>query len=221
MKNDNYITVFGWMFNELELNPNKAAVFGLIYGFSQDGVSVYKGSLSYISNTLNLSRNTVISILKSLEKNELIIKKSIGKSPVMYNEYSANLLQIKGGAKIALPSAKIGLGVVQKLTKGSAKIAPNNNIYNTNKESGARALDFFKKESPIQFEEWLIQYKSTIKNFVKFIQDFNDKFDEEGKDYTVKIIKARASRFARNWAEVERKDSSNDNATDVAKIKWS
>jgi len=66
--NDTYNVILGWMRHELGLKGNELSVYALIYGFSQDGVSEFRGSYSYIQNATELSKNTVISVLKSLIK---------------------------------------------------------------------------------------------------------------------------------------------------------
>jgi len=44
MKNENYITVLGWMVNELQLSGNEMVLYALIYGFSHDGKSKFNGN---------------------------------------------------------------------------------------------------------------------------------------------------------------------------------
>ena len=48
--------------------------YALIYGFSQDGCSVFSGSQSYIAETLGISKRAVVDILKKLIEKQLIIK---------------------------------------------------------------------------------------------------------------------------------------------------
>lgn len=226
MKNKNYITLMGWMFNDLKLRPNQAAVFGLIHGFSQDGQSVFKGSLTYISDTLNLSRRTVITILKTLVDGGLIDKKSIGQKPQMFNEYNVNINVLESSAKFALGGVKNAQGGAEIAPGDSVEIAPNSNTIHINIESGTRALDYFKKERPDMFNTWCMQNLTTIENKDKFIADFNDKYDEENKVYDVKLIHRRLSRFARAWVEFQqrfkdKKEKESGNNIDVNKIKWS
>ena len=47
IKNDNYIAIQGFMVKELELTGNELIAYALVYGFSQDGESKFKGSLNY------------------------------------------------------------------------------------------------------------------------------------------------------------------------------
>ena len=53
IKNDNYIAIQGFMVKDLELAGNELIAYALIYGFSQDGESQFRGSLSYVADWLN------------------------------------------------------------------------------------------------------------------------------------------------------------------------
>lgn len=105
MKDENYINIQGWQITRLELKGNELILYALIYGFSQDGHSKFRGSLSYIEKALGISRNTIIGILDKLtEKN--YIKKEFNPTG---NLYSANTELVqklhRGGAKNALVSS--------------------------------------------------------------------------------------------------------------------
>ena len=63
VKNYNFYTVFSWMTTVLKLSGNELAVFAIIYSFSQDGKSEFKGSLNYLRKFTNTSKQTVITLL--------------------------------------------------------------------------------------------------------------------------------------------------------------
>ena len=88
MKNENFITILGWMVNELKLQGNELLCYALIYGFSQDGSSVFNGSRKYIAELIGAkSLNTVDSVLKNLIDKKLIIKESSNINGVIFNSY--------------------------------------------------------------------------------------------------------------------------------------
>lgn len=95
MQNDNYITIFGWMTNDLGLSGNELNVFALIYGFSQDGESWFQGNRRYIADTLNISRPTVDKALNSLKEKGLIIKGSYTYNDITTNRYKVSLQGVK------------------------------------------------------------------------------------------------------------------------------
>jgi len=78
-KDENFITIFGWMTNRLKLSGNELLIYALIFSFAKDGVTEFHGSANYIASALNMSRRTVVSTLKSLTNNGLIKKKITGR----------------------------------------------------------------------------------------------------------------------------------------------
>ena len=150
MDNNSYIHIGGWMVNDLHLHGADLMVNAIIYGFSQDGCSEFRGSLNYLTEWLDgiISRRQVINTLNSLVKRGLIIStKQPGNLPNTYKCVPKDKI-IQGSAKIALPltqhttgqgSAKSALPkVVQKLHQGSAKSALQI-IYNNISSSSSNA----------------------------------------------------------------------------------
>lgn len=117
MERNDYIQIQASMVTELGLSGNQLIIYALVHGFCKDGIHEFKGSINYICEWTNLSRNTVISILKQLVEDGLLVKRTYMENNVAFCAYSV------GSEKIALP--------VQKFGKGSEKIAPNNTIHNT------------------------------------------------------------------------------------------
>ena len=95
MKNENYITLQGWMINELKLSGNELILYALIYGFSQDGKSRFKGSLQYLAETLRIAKRNVIEVIKKLIKKGYIKKYKSGIGRGFKCDYAVNLLKIK------------------------------------------------------------------------------------------------------------------------------
>ena len=86
MKENSYIVIQGWMLSQLKLSGTELILFALIYGFSQDGVSCYEGSVTYLEEWTGASRSTVYRCLDHLQDRGYISKteRSAG-----YNEYRA------------------------------------------------------------------------------------------------------------------------------------
>ena len=74
MKNNNYITIQGWMINELKLKGTELMAYAVIYGFSQDEQSVFSGTLGYLAEWVGVSKQAMCSTLKRLVEKNLIIK---------------------------------------------------------------------------------------------------------------------------------------------------
>ena len=102
IKDENYYVVQGWMRNRLHLKGNDLIVYALIYSFSQDGESEFKGSISYITDFTGAHKNTVIRTLDKLEADGLIEKIDRNTTLGLQNWYRAvplNLLDLpEGGA---------------------------------------------------------------------------------------------------------------------------
>ena len=129
MKNKNYITILGWMVNELSLSGNDLICYAVIYGFSQDD-NFWEGSQSYLSDWLGVSRRTVVDILKRLISNGLITKQEYEVNKVKFCKYKAivpNTIRCEDSAQ-----------------GGSEDSAQGNNNNNNNKEEKDKS--FSKKE---------------------------------------------------------------------------
>ena len=114
----NYIVIQSFMVSELGLKGNELLIYAIIFGFSQTTGQAFHGSLSYLESWTNSTRPTVISSLKSLVEKGLIEKEEQTINGVKYCSYRA---------KTSTDEAR---EVVQNLHEGSAKIAPNNILYN-------------------------------------------------------------------------------------------
>lgn len=88
VKNESYITIQGWMVNELKLKGNDLFVYAIIYGFSQDGESKFTGSLSYLADWCNSTKQGIQKNLANLLALGLIEKKEFTKNNIKFCEYS-------------------------------------------------------------------------------------------------------------------------------------
>lgn len=142
---DNYLTIQGWMVSKLGLKGNELLAFALIFGFSQDGETEFKGSLKYISTWLNCSKSTTIRTIDALVEKELIVKRQEIINDVAFNRYSIN----ESGMNRVV--SKCDQGGVKMKPGGGVKMKPNNiNIDNNkdidNNKAPNGALDFSPEE---------------------------------------------------------------------------
>ena len=75
IKENSFITIQAFMVTELNLKGNDLLVYAVIYGFSQDGESWYTGSIDYLQQWTNSTRQGVLNSLKKLCDLGLIEKK--------------------------------------------------------------------------------------------------------------------------------------------------
>ena len=104
MKRNNYITIQGFMQADLGLNGNELVAYAVIYGFSQDGVSVFSGSARYLADTLGITKRAVFSVLQRLVAKGFIIRLPKQVNGVLLVDYKINPEMIPH--KDSFPSVK-------------------------------------------------------------------------------------------------------------------
>lgn len=112
MRDENYVTIPGWVFNRLNLTGNEAIVYSIIYGFSQNGEDWFEGSLKYICESIGTSKSTVLRTLKSLEEKGVIHKENYSIQNVVLARYKSCVDFEWGGVKMT--------------PGGGVKMTPNN-----------------------------------------------------------------------------------------------
>ena len=92
VKNENYIVIQGFMVNELKLKGNELLIYSIIYGFSQTEDQVFNGSLQYLADWTNSTKQGVSKNLKSLVDKGYIVKQDKYVNSVKFCEYYATKL---------------------------------------------------------------------------------------------------------------------------------
>ena len=138
IKDENYYQIQGFMINRLGLKGVPLSVYAIIYGFSQDGETEYKGSLQYLCDFLGgVSKPTVIKALKELTDKDYIIRREEIINNVLFTRYKVNLPLLKNlywGSKENAPEA------VKNFNGGSKETLPNN------KKDIKTGIDILKEE---------------------------------------------------------------------------
>jgi predicted transcriptional regulator len=185
MNNENYITIMGWMRNELGLKGNELLVYALIYGFSQDGDSEFNGSVAYIAEWTGSTKQTVHNALKTLCEKMLIEKKVITNKGVRYCTYRTILPVVK---KFDGGWSKNLTGVVKKFDGGSQKIRHNNIDDNTNNNTTTNRDRGGKKVPP------------TLEEVKAYCQERNSPIDPEYfYDYYESLNWMRGKTKVKDW----------------------
>ncbi len=104
VRDQNFITIHGWMINQLELAGTELMVYAIIYGFSQDGESKFTGSRGYLAEWCGTTLPTIDTALKKLIDRELIQKETETTNGIRIIKYSVNFTGYK---KILHPYKKI------------------------------------------------------------------------------------------------------------------
>ena len=91
MIDNNFITIQGWMRTKLNLKGVDLMVFAIIYGFSQDGQSVFSGTASYLAEWTGESRRNIMRVLQRLVNDGLLVKVDKIVNGVKLVDYKANV----------------------------------------------------------------------------------------------------------------------------------
>lgn len=154
MKQDDFILIQAGMVSELKLSGNELIIYALIHGFCKDGEHEFTGSISYICEWTNLSKVTVIAILKKLISKNLIEKREYTNNNVRFCAYKI------GGTKLLPVVKKFNRGGKETLPGGGKETLPNNtNIDNPNNKK--EDTNVSKKESEFEtlFDAFRKKYK--------------------------------------------------------------
>lgn len=171
MKKTDFILIQPFMVNEFLLSGNRLIIYALIHGFCKDGEHLFNGSINYICEWTNLSRNAVISVLKSLVDDGLIEKKESFINNVKFCSYSIR------SAEFAPP--------VQNINNlcGVVSVPKKNNSIEYNREEKKKNT----KEKEELFETCWKAYRR--KGVKKTAKSQWDKLNDEEKSLVLPHIK--------------------------------
>lgn len=188
IKDQNYFTVLGWMRTKLQLKGNDLIIYALVYSFSQDGESEFRGSIDYICEFTGGARETIKRGLAHLEGAGLIAKTSYNKKNGGTNGYKIVPFDVTAGVaqNEPPPCVKMSHGVAQNEPRGGSKRAMILNSYNQDyiKDYKVRTnvsnKDIYKKEkgkekkADTSFDAAMDEYnlslsvKTAVSDLIKF-----------------------------------------------------
>ena len=87
IKDGNFMVIQSWMIKYLNLKGNDLLIYAIIYGFSQDNESKFTGSLQYLADWTNSTKQGVIKSLKNLLDKKLIFKKEEYKNNIKFVDF--------------------------------------------------------------------------------------------------------------------------------------
>jgi hypothetical protein len=169
VKDGTYIVIQSWMVNDMNLKGNELLVYAIIYGFTQDGETMFTGSLQYLADWTNSTKQGVSKNLKSLLDKGYIGKREKFINKVKFVEYYAT--QFNGVLN------KVEQGIKQSLM-GGVKQSLTNNIDidkkedNINKKKSATAAELvydyrlseMVRQKMLEFFEYRKEIKKPLKS---------------------------------------------------------
>ena len=180
MENTDFLNIQGWMINELNLKGNELIIYALIYGFTKDGVSEFRGSRQYMAEWTNSSVRSVQNVVNSLVNKGMIEKNN------HINKYGS--LETSGYKAINVPklsSEKSSSPLEKKVHEGSEKSSHNNidnNISNN-------IVDIKEKNSKKETVNSVISSYTESKDLQDALHGFVEMRNKARKPLTARAMK--------------------------------
>ena len=206
VKRENFITIQGWQVTDLGLKGNELIIYACIYGFSQDN-QTFSGSLQYLADWTNSTKQGVIKSLKSLVEKGLLVKKENIINGVKFCEYYTT--------KFNTLLNKVEYPIKQSLTGGMQQSLPNNidinnidNKIDKKKESKKDTFDAIisnyakgNEEITDLLSEWLKVRKAKRAAMTdRAIQMNIDKLDKLATQSNMSVSEYLKEVICRGWA---------------------
>lgn len=199
VQNENYVVIQGWMLNELQLKGNELIVYAIIYGFTQIEGQLFNGSLQYLADWTNSTKQGVLKNLKSLIEKGYIKKNDKYINSVKFCEYYTT--------KLNEVYNKVDEGIQQSLIPPIKQSLTNNINLNTSINNNNDNKVPYEKIKDL-FHEICISYPKVIKLSDNRKKTIKARYIEYGKDieiFKTLFTKAEESNFLKgkndsNWS---------------------
>ena len=194
MENTDFVNIQGWMINELNLKGNELIIYALIYGFTKDGVSEFRGSRQYMADWTNTSVRSVQNVVNSLVDKGMIEKNN------HINKYGS--LEASGYKAINVPklSSEKNSLVEKKVHEGSEKSSSplEKKVHEGSEKSSHNNIDNNIPNNIVDIKEKNIKKESVNSVIAEYtenkdlqdaLHDFVDMRTKARKPLTVRAMK--------------------------------
>lgn len=212
VNNLNFVMISGWMIRDLNLKGNALVIYAIIYGFSQAENQVFNGSLQYLADWTNGSKQGVQKNLKTLLDKGLIKKNENVINGVKFVEYYATKLM--GIQQSCMGYATELHGGIQQSCMGGMQLSCTNNIDIDNIEDNKEEKIVKGKFIPPSLEQvkaYCLERKNSV-DAERFIDYYASRGWMIGKNH-MKDWKAAI----RTWERNGYSNNSQGNNTQVSK----
>ncbi len=201
VRKDNYVVIQGWMLTDLQLKGNELLVYAIIYGFSQtDDGQRYTGSLQYLADWTNSTKQGVMKNLKSLIEKGLLEKAERTINGVKFCEYYAT--------KFNGVLNSVAQGMQQSLPGGMQQSLPNNldidNLGDTkNNNIGEPAPEKTKKPTKKKYGT----YKNVLltdEEVTKLCKDYGEQVAHEAVKYLDEYIEMKGYKAKSHYLAIRK-----------------
>ena len=195
VKEQNYVVIQGWMLNKLQLKGNDLLIYAIIYGFSQNADCKFTGSLQYLADWTNSTKQGVLNSLKNLLDKKLITKKDYIINGVKFVEYYSN--DFNEVVK------KVEQGYSNNFNRGGQESLHNNtndklidnsinNIQKTNKKENP-TISSLENVQPTVKENLTVQKPNKEidfpQEFIEFYEGYEGKHPSKQKQTATTVLK--------------------------------
>jgi hypothetical protein len=163
MKENNYITIPGFLRTRLDLKGSELIITALIYGYSQDGNSWFMGKTEYIAEWAGITDKNVLRSLKSLTEKGILEKKEIfvnNKAKRCYYRFNFECSKLQNSTVAGYQNGTVAgyqnstVAEYQNSTvAGCQNGTVNNNINNNNINNNIKKDAKASKENPDGFSQ--------------------------------------------------------------------
>lgn len=176
IKDNAFVVLAPFMPRDLKLKGNELIIYAIIHSFSiADGVKEYTGSLQYLAEWTNSTKQGVLKALKSLvskgyiEKNDTII------NGVKYCSY--HVTEFNSGKQSLIGIQQSSMGVLNSVEQGIQQSLTNNKEYNKDniKDDNIELVEATPQAEPpqpttrenIDYQRIVDMYNTTCVSFPK------------------------------------------------------
>ena len=188
VKRDNYINIQGWMVSELRLKGNELLIYAIIYRFSQDGETRFTGSLKYLADWTNSTKQSVSNCLKSLCEKGLIAKHDKINNGVKFCEYYTTKLHTLYN-KVVYPIQQSCIPPIQQ--------SCTNNLLLNNKLNNLKE----RKKERCSFDRLIAEYSNGDQEVTELLQEWLKVRKAKRAAMTDKAIELNLNKLDRLAAE--------------------
>lgn len=197
VKPESYVVVPAFATNDLHLKGNELLVFSVIWGFSQDGSSWFKGSRGYLADWCGASKGTVDNVLAKLAEKGLVEKRSRIENGVTLCDYRVPQDFCPRPKNCDTPPQNLGGGTPKIEVGGTPKFGSHtievDTLKNNTRDSSTQRKRFVPP-TPEQLSDYCIEAGISIDRD-RFLDHY------EAKGWRIGSSPMRDWRAAaRNWA---------------------
>lgn len=191
VKEENYIIISGWMVTSLGLKGNELLVYAIIYGFSRDYETRFTGSLQYLADWTNSTKQSCIKCLKSLIEKGYITKHENIVNGVKFCGYQA----VKPKSMVV---NKVEHGIKQSLTGGSKQSLHNTLDNNTLDNNIVNKKE--RKSKSKSYDEQITEYTENeeLQNALKAFIQMRAFIKKPMTEYALKLMLKKLDKLGNN-----------------------